>query len=267
MRTFIIKNDSGVEKTYIGKVLQDQESYELEKHSELEALRDDEQYIADLSSQDAILNNGVEDIAVVSDAMNYLFKDDLNPVEIDDDKRQIVRSATTYKGWRYLAHPIEVETSNLTGVYSKDWAGNSRGDYSIKFYDNTDTELVAGTQIELDSNCVKTVVTFEPTYDYDIIGGNIHQQTSPADDIRLWVIAGATDVASLDPTAVKEFVGGLNIKFMGADEQIQTDGRASARLNYSKEGVPVPTNKVQYIFRHSVGIKHKIMIVLEYFRA
>ena len=189
---------------------------------------------------------------------------DPTAVEIDDDGRQVTRTAATYKGWRYLAHVLEMETATLNGVFSSDWQGTSRSDFTIKYYDNTDTELVAGTQAELDANCVKTVVTIKPSYDYDIVGGNVHQHTTPTENVRMWVVAGATELGAL---GVREFVGGLNMKFMGINEQIETDGRASARMNHTTTGVPFQTNQLQYIITHPVGYQHELMIVVEYFRA
>lgn len=187
-------------------------------------------------------------------------------LEIDDDGRQIHKTAATYRGWRYLAHPIEITTSKLGSLFSKDWQGNDRNNIDLKFYDSNDVELVAGTQIELDNNCVKTEITFAPSYDYDIIGGNVHQNLTPTENIRLWVIAGAVDLKHL-PGTVTEFIGGLNMKFINPGDHIETDGRASARLNYTTEGLPVPTNKMQYIIDHPVGHQHDIMIVVEFFRS
>jgi hypothetical protein len=196
------------------------------------------------------------------------YKSDANTREIDSDQdgRSIQRAAATYKGWRYLAHPIEVTTSKLNGCYSSNWEGIARTDCTIKYYNDQDVELTAGTQAELDTDCVKTVITLAPSHDYDIIGGNIHQHTTPTQDVRIWVIAGATDLAYL-PGTVTEFVGGLNFKYITEGSSIETDGRASARLNLTTTGVPVPTNKMQYIFRHPVGFQHDLMIVVEYFRS
>ena len=185
-------------------------------------------------------------------------------VDTDSAGRRVSRVAATKKGWRYLAHVLEIETSKLNSVYSKDWQLQDTAGVSLKFYDANDLELVNGTQTELDTSCVKTKVTISPDYDYDIIGGNLHQVTSPSEDVRLWVIAGAPELGA---AGVKEFVGGLNLRFMGADEQIQTDGRASARMVKITEGVPYNTNQLQYIIRHPAGFNHKLMIVVEYFRA
>ena len=266
MRTVIIKNDSGSSKTYIGQVLADQETYQLQTYSELEQLRKDSSFVADVNTQDAVINNGVSDFTVITEALDYLYKDDYNPVEIDLDKRQIVRAATTYKGWRYIAHPLEITTASLSGVFENDWTGTNRNNCTIQFYDDTDTEITSGLQTDLDSNCVKTIVTFAPSFDLDIIGGNVHQHITPTLNTRLWVIAGATDLKHL-PGTVKEFVGGINFKFILPGDKIETDGRASARLNVTTEGVPTPTNKMQYIITHPVGYQHELMIVVEYFRA
>ena len=256
-----IKNNTLSNKTWLGQVVLAGDYYNIEATEE-SAWGNDSTVLADIGSGDAIIakdDSGSNDITDVATAINYL-RDII--FEIDSDGRQIQRSAATYKGWRYLAHPIEVETSNLTGVFSEDWQGNTRTDYTIKFYDSSDNELT--TQATIDTDCVKTVLTIKPDYDYDIIGGNLHQKTQPISDVRLWVVAGAVELGA---AGVKEFVGGLNFSYMGADEQIQTDGRASARMNKTTTGVPFNTNQMQYIFKHDAGYKHKVMVVVEYFRA
>jgi len=197
---------------------------------------------------------------------NYLPSANKNLTEIDSDGRQVTKSATTYKGWRYLAHPVEVETSTLNSLFCEDYIGTTRPGCTLQFFDSNGTELVAGTQLELNLNCVETVLTIAPSYDYDIIGGNVHQSTPPTQDLRIWVIAGATDLKHL-PGTVTEFIGGINLKLLPEGDQLETDGRASARLNLTTEGVPTPTNKLQYILRHPVGFQHKLMVVVEYFRA
>lgn len=185
-------------------------------------------------------------------------------LEVDTDGRQITKVAATKKGWRYLAHPIEIETSKLDSIYEQDWTLADRDMCTVKYYDTNNTELTAGTQIELDDNCVKTVINFKPSFDLDIIGGNIHQHTTPTENIRLWVTAGATELGAL---GVKEFVGGINLKYITPGSEINTDGRASARLYKDTEGVPYQTNQMQFIITHPVGVQHELLIVVEYFRA
>jgi len=192
----------------------------------------------------------------------------------DESNRTLVRVVAAKKGWTYLAHPIECTTSLLSnGCYTNDWQDNSRGDVTMRYYNSSDVELVAGTQAELDSNCVKTTITFNPSYDYEIVSGNIHQHTTPTSDVRLWVVGGVIDNSGLPweyPTNnwnVSEFAGGLNLKYMGDQQQIETDGRASKYMQKTITGVPYNANQMQVILRHPVGEQTDIMLVLEYFKA
>jgi hypothetical protein len=196
----------------------------------------------------------------------------------DTDNRPVTRPVFAKKGWTYLAHPIEFTTSKLNACYANDWLDNSRNNFDFKFYNSSGTELVAGTQAELDANCVETRVTLKPDYDYEIISGNIHQHTKPSstNDVRLWVVGGVIDntnnypweyPASSGVYHVKEFAGGLNLKFMGQEKNIETDGRASKFMGKTKTGVPYNANQFQMIIRHPVGYQHEMMLVLEYFRA
>jgi hypothetical protein len=195
---------------------------------------------------------------------NYKSAANTPMTEVDSEGRRHIRQAAAKKGWSYLAHVIEFETSTLNGCYSKNWQEVDRGDVVMKFYNSSDVELVAGTQAELDANCVKTVITWSPSYDYELIGGNIHQRVSPATDVRLWVVGGAPELGAL---GVREFVGGLNLYYMGADEAIETDGRASKYMKKTTTGVPFNTNQMQTVIRHDIGMQHKIKLLLEYFRA
>jgi hypothetical protein len=191
----------------------------------------------------------------------------------DESNRILVRNVAAKKGWTYLAHPIECTTSKLDGCYASDWSGTARGNISMKFYNSSDVELVAETQAELDANCVKTVITFNPDYDYEIVSGNIHQHTTPTSNIRVWVVGGTIDNNGLPweyPTGtfnVGEFVGGINLKYIGDQDQIETDGRASKYMKKTITGVPYNANQMQVIIRHPVGEQSDIMLVLEYFKA
>jgi len=200
------------------------------------------------------------------------YKDDANKKikEIDDEGRQISRIAAGKKGWTYLAHPIEITTSTIDGAFSADYTGTARIDFDMKLYDAQDAEITV--QATADTDCVKTVVTFKPLYDYEIISGNIHQCCATTEDIRIWVLGGAFAVASNTPISVKEFVGGLNLKNISVNDHIETDGRASKLMvkDITSKGLPFPTyqgNCFQFIIRHPAGEKHDIMTVLEYFRA
>jgi hypothetical protein len=179
--------------------------------------------------------------------------------EIDDQGRQVLRVAAASKGWTYLARSIEFETSTLGSLYSKNFLGNNNTDVSIAFYDANNNQV---TEPQYESDVVTTKVVFKPNHDYEIVSGHLHQQNNPSTDVRIWVIGG---IIELGQGYVKELASGLNMKYIGADEQIATDGRAS---KYMKKdvGAPYHANQLQIIVRHDAGYKHKLMLVLEYFR-
>lgn len=213
-------------------------------------------------SEETILNQIVADhdgsIPSSVDPLSVVIDD----VEVDEQGRQIVRTAAGQKGWTYLSHCIEIETSKLGGVVSDFFTGSSDSGLSIKFYNASNVELI--TQQDIDNDCVRTEVIIKPDHDYEIIGGNIYQHTRPTQDIRLWVMGG---IPELGNNYLKEMVRNLNLKFLSEHNFIETDGRASKYMRKTTTGVPYNTNQLKLIFRHPAGVKQQLMIILEYYRA
>ena len=187
--------------------------------------------------------------------------------EMDAQGRQIVRRATSNKGWHYSAITGEVQTSTLD-TYNKDFLGNDLGEVIVTLY-NEEGEVIT-TQEEANTDCVKTVLTIQPDYDFEIIEGDIYQHTRPLVDVRLWTIAGIPDlIPYIGAAAVKTFVNGLNLRFMSPDDHIESDGRSSKFMKKETEipGLGVfPSNKFQFILKHPAGYKHDLMVILELYK-
>ena len=189
-------------------------------------------------------------------------------IEVDSEGRQVSRIAIAKKGWSYLAHFFEYETSKDGSLFCEDYAGVADPSISVKYFNSSNVEIVdAGTytdkQDHLDNECVKTEIIFKPAFDYELVSGNIRLDTKPVDDCRMWVIGG---ILELGGPYVKEFARGMNLRYLGADETIQTDGRASKYMVKDITGVPFQANQIKFITKHNVGVKVKIMATLEYFR-
>jgi len=262
-----LKNNSGSSKFILSRYVDDQDYYNIPAHKWLQ-VNSDEDIEADIVSGDLIVNNGVSDLSV-SEGLDWLSKFETSNVEIDTEGRQISRVAAGRKGWTYIAHPIETTTSTVNGCYSSDYTGTARTDFEMKLYDVNGTEIT--TQGTADTDCVKTVITFKPLYNYEIISGNIFQKDTTTSDIRLWVIGGLFLESTNTPLSVKEFISGINFKYVGNDDHIETDGRASKMMtkDLASIGYAYPTyqgNCFQFIITHPAGIKHDLMTVLEYFR-
>lgn len=219
------------------------------------------QLISDLASSVVKMSsNGTS--ALSGDGSDHVdFLKGTDRYEVDTDGRQIIRAAAGKLGWTYFAHPIEFETSKIDSLYEKDRLGNSRTTSSIKFYDANDVEVVDSQN---ETSIIKTVVLFKPSYDYELVAGNLQQIDAPSTDVRLWVVGGLIELGG---PYVKEFAGGLNMRFFGANESVKTDGRAAKYMKKDISGVPYQGNQLQVIVRHDAGYKHKLMLTLEYFRA
>jgi hypothetical protein len=180
-------------------------------------------------------------------------------IDLDTDGAAISRPKAAKKGWVFSLLDIEFKTAKIGSFYSKQKDGTDRTGIGIKFYDVNETEI---TSSENEANCVKTVVTFEPTYDYEVIGGQLQQIDKPVTDIRVWVIA-VPDV----PYAYggsREMIGGVNLKFIDPTDKIYADGRVAKLMSYS---ATYHTNKLEFTLKHEAGVQHDIMILLELFRA
>lgn len=181
----------------------------------------------------------------------------------DDSNRAFVREAVTDRGWSFLAHFIECETSVKDSIYCEDHNGVKESQHFCKFYDANGVELTE--QNAIDSSCVKSVFTIKPNVDVDMIAGEIHQITTPTTDVRMHSIIGLI-APDGTPISTKEFVRNLNMKFKDKAKTIMTDGRAAKRLNKTVEGAPYDANQLQLIIHHEPGLKHQFMVELEYYR-
>jgi hypothetical protein len=208
-----------------------------------------------------ILPIGVDNSDTIDFETNYKPTANSKIEDIDSQGRQISRIAAGQAGWVYLCHPIEFETSKIDSLYEKLVSGTNRGSSSVKFYDANDAEV---TDAQNEANIVKTVLLIKPSYDYELISGDIQQIESPSTDMRVWVNGG---IIELGGAYIKEFAGGVNMRFFGAQESLKTDGRAAKYMKKDIVGVPYQANQLQVIIKHNAGVQHKFMLLLEYFRA
>lgn len=162
-------------------------------------------------------------------------------------------------GWAYQARGIEFETSKLSSLVNNDKDGVDIGDVTLKFYNSSDTELT--TQTDLDSSCVKTVIEFEPTHDYEVIGGFISMVGTTTQDIRVYCIAVPDIPAAAGGSKV--MINQLNMKYIGESDRLIIDGRTPKRMNYD---ATYHTNKLRKEFHHPAGAKCEFTIVFEIFR-
>lgn len=189
---------------------------------------------------------------------NFKTQSNKSVENLDIDGATIIRTKAAKVGWTYQLYPVEFTTSKLNSLYSKKNDNTDRSGITYKIYDVDNVEITAS---ENEVNVVKTIIDFEPPFDYEIIGGYVQQNTKPTTDCRVWVV-GVPDVSEAYGGS-KEMVGGVNLKFIDPTDKITADGRASKYMTYN---ATYHTNKLRLIVRHEAGLQHDLMIVFEIFK-
>ena len=187
---------------------------------------------------------------------NYKAKAE-NPVHpIDSDGSHLARVKITRTGWAYQLFGFEIETAKTNGVYAKDEDGNSLNYFTHTMYDTN------GDVTTTEANAVKTVVDFEPPWDYELIGGRYKHNAQPQNDMYYFLCA----VPDLTPAqgGSKFFVYNVELKYISTSGFMVADGRAPKLLQYN---ATYHTNKLRFIIRHSAGEQLKFLQLLELFKA
>jgi hypothetical protein len=258
----IIKNVDSVSHTYAGQVIEANSSYTIQGVEQIKWANDDD-LMSDIGTGKAIVNDGTSDISGVSNQINFL--KDIDNAPKDSDGTPLSRTKITATGWHYQLHGVEFETSVLNSIQSKKTDGTNWNFTSIKFYElvnSVETEITGGNlnQTYLDSNCIKTVIDWEPNFDIDIIGGMLKQKTPPSESVDLWII-GAPDIA-VEYGGSKVFVSSMDLEFMS--EGLSIDGKTPKYVPYNST---YHSGKFRIILRHSAGFKHKLHMIFEIFKA
>lgn len=254
-----IHNISGTTQTYRGVPIT-AGSFQLIDPANLGWYQQDDLFITDIGNSVIRMSaDGSTDYST-STAANLAFLLGSTPNPTDTDGTPLARAKITRAGWHYQDDVIEWITSLKDSEFNSDKNGNDLGSVTLQFYDSNDTELT--DQVAISANCVKTRVTWEPGYNLEIIGGSLHQAGVPTSDIRLWVTA-VPDLTVVQGGSVPFVQGGLNIKYLGMGKIHTMDGRTPKFMNYD---TTYHSNKFEIICKHSAGVQHPIMLIIQLFR-
>ncbi len=182
----------------------------------------------------------------------------------DIDGTPFQRYKASKKGWTYLAVPFEFQTSRLSDLtFQQDHTGNNRTWFTCKIYNDSDVEITTAGILNANLNtAVKTVIDFEPPFDYEIIGGNLRTVNSITADVRLWIV-GAPDIPA-QYGGSKEMAGGINLKYLSPGQIYSVDGRVTKMLPYS---ATTHSNKLRLIFKYAAGTNEQMAVNFEIYRA
>jgi len=183
------------------------------------------------------------------------------PVNLEG-KPIFVRSMTD-TNWHYSPHALDFYTSTYGSLYNRTEDGGTIaegtdcGDALLRFFDAYNDELLMDAyespeefQVRLTASCVKTIVDFEKTVSYDIIGCTLYIESTPTETAYMWV--------TVAPDLPKEWGG--NVSLMGRGMNLKMMGRpmyphmffaeSVARMNYH----PVyHSGKIRITVKHQAG--------------
>lgn len=194
---------------------------------------------------------------------------------IDSEGSAILRVKSTQAGWHYEPRSLDWITAKYESLYNRkhDGPGIDDGtDYEdalLKFYDLNGDEIVRdgydsdeSFQVALDINCVQTIMTWQPQYDMDVIGGIFQILNPPEDRAYLWVVV-APDIPEFMGGSVPFAAGGWALHHFKQNDTLTINGRGSKRINVDNVH---NTNKFALICKHSPGTQIGLQMVFEHFK-
>jgi hypothetical protein len=187
-------------------------------------------------------------------------------------------------GFYQRLHEIEYTTSTLGGaLHDKTYQNVDTGWSSVTFYKMVAAVETAWTpvdQADLDLNCIRTDYHFMPNVDYMIKSGVVsHQElinVAINGEIYIWgLMLNADAVLNIPPIEV--LGGGMAMSFVKARDPVGLKGVNGSMLYHA--GIKPPnaplialppgmgTNRITFLMRHNVGVKHRFQAIFEIFKA
>jgi hypothetical protein len=189
------------------------------------------------------------------DPLAVLIQEDLT-VPKDPDGASIHRVKAAKAGWKAQFHSMRITTAKTDGVVSKKRDGSNTGFCTIIMKDSQ------GNVTTTEEDCVETVVTWEPQYDMEIVGGQVFQKEPPTTDVWMWVTAAAHIPAEYGGS-IAFTEGGINLQDVGIGGVADFDGRAAKYIAYD---AVYHSGRFEICLKHDAGVKHSLTLTFELFK-
>jgi hypothetical protein len=197
--------------------------------------------------------------------------------KVDSEDRPLSRNVITDPSFRYSPRSLDFYTAKYGSLYNRSHFGDGTidgapdlGDAWLKYYDADNVELVKGEsetiedfQIRITANCTKTVMYFEPSFNYDVIGAKLQFRNVPTDRSYFWFVAAPLVPVEYGGNVV--FMGGgMNISFFNERDTFECDGKSVSKIFY--DGT-YHSGMVALIVKHNVGVQIGIQLIYQFYSA
>ena len=201
-------------------------------------------------------------IAHTGDPMpdDYVQKVEMAGIALDAEDAQMVRPKTTTPGWMMALKTFSFVTSGWGSLFG--WLDNTRDQdpaCALKFYDANNVQITDEANM---SQCVRTMASWEPLYNYDIMGAVIEVAEDPTGDFRIVSVA-VPDLPKAYGGSKVNIEGGYNLKFLRGGRCLNLDGKTCKSMFYSST---YHTNKVSMNIYHAAGAQLGIQVSMITFR-
>jgi hypothetical protein len=180
------------------------------------------------------------------------------------DGRLAIRNTTANRTQNFKLRAVTFYSADHSGSIHNvsPVTGLDYGDISVKVYAADGSLLGPTDDMAL---ATKTVLDFEPTYSYEIIGG----YADLPDDLK----GGTTDQWYLSAIGVPDyppaffgqidFISEVNLEAASAT-RVVSDGRAVSYLPYNYGGA-LHTNRLRFILKYPPGVRKRFALYIEHF--
>jgi hypothetical protein len=189
------------------------------------------------------------------------------PLEVRaKDGRQTVRDSTANRMTTFKLRAVSFYSSTVGGAVHNmnPVTGLDYGDVTVTLYDASGNAITDPTS---EASAVRTVIEWEPHYDYEIIGGYMDVPSSLRDGTSDAWFLSAIGVPDYPPAYFGsiDYISEVNLEAIST-QRVVSDGRAVSFLPYNLGGAP-HTNKLRFILKHPAGAKQRFQILVEHFTA
>lgn len=169
-------------------------------------------------------------------------------------------------GWVQKLYEIEFKTSEKNSIHERDYLNQDIGWAELRFYNAAGEDITESSQAVLDSDCVRTDLSWMPDQDYMIKGGLIAQIETPVENVYVWAQGAVLDDQYGGPQ-VTFADGGINMCYVGPRDRVGLNGVSGTMMYYTHPmlGPGAGTNKLRFVVRHPAGLKHRLQAMFEIF--
>jgi len=188
------------------------------------------------------------------------YKTSCNPArkDIDSSGKPFARMAVSDTGnsLQWLSFHATAGKYGIFTCVESDNTTDFQG-FTYKIYDANDDEITSAAN---EANAVKSVITFHPQFDLEMMAASLRQIETPTSDMNMFMVIDPDENIG---SKYEMVTGGHDLRFFPALTTAFVDGKAPKKMVYD----PVyNTNKMAFILYHPVNTEHDIMLQLEYFR-